>query len=158
MFSELILKSQALPESTETLVCSFSSEVDAINTVILARRSGLALAKAEFLDSLSMKSFNKFSDISIQMPEAPTMFFELHGNSEGVRVDLETLKYLCYENSVKSMLPSETEEQKQNLWKVRHSALYSILQLKPQSKAFVTDICVPISKLAKIICRNQRRS
>jgi D-lactate dehydrogenase (cytochrome) len=37
------------------------------------------------------------------------------------------------------------------LWQARHDAYFACLQLKPGSRCFPTDVCVPISRLAECI-------
>ena len=37
------------------------------------------------------------------------------------------------------------------MWQARHNAYFACLQLKPGCRAFPTDVCVPISRLAECI-------
>ena len=45
---------------------------------------------------------------------------------------------------------SQTEE-RTALWTLRHNAYYAILASRPGARAIVTDICVPISRLAEAV-------
>ena len=42
-------------------------------------------------------------------------------------------------------------EDRSRLWQARHDAYFACLQLRPGSRAFPTDVCVPISRLAECI-------
>ena len=47
-------------------------------------------------------------------------------------------------------------EDRERLWKARHDALYAALALRPGSRAWTTDVCVPISRLADCILETKR--
>ena len=47
-------------------------------------------------------------------------------------------------------------EDRTRLWKARHNAYFACLQLKPGSRSFTTDVCVPISRLAECITETIR--
>jgi D-lactate dehydrogenase (cytochrome) len=47
-------------------------------------------------------------------------------------------------------------EQREALWKARHDAYYASLQLRPGSKIWTTDACVPISRLAECITETRK--
>ena len=42
-------------------------------------------------------------------------------------------------------------EEREKLWRARHDTLYASLALRPGSRAQITDVCVPISRLAECI-------
>jgi len=43
------------------------------------------------------------------------------------------------------------DEERNKLWHARHNAAYSAAALRPGSKFWATDVCVPISRLAECI-------
>src|SRR5262249_31031736 len=45
---------------------------------------------------------------------------------------------------------------RERLWQARHDALYAALALRPGSKAWTTDVCVPISRLTECIMETRR--
>jgi D-lactate dehydrogenase (cytochrome) len=42
-------------------------------------------------------------------------------------------------------------EDREKLWRARHDTLYASLALRPNCRAWITDVCVPISRLAECI-------
>ena len=49
-----------------------------------------------------------------------------------------------------------TTEDRARLWQARHNTFYAALALRPGGKAWVTDVCVPISTLAECIVETRR--
>ena len=47
-------------------------------------------------------------------------------------------------------------EDRARLWKARHDSYYASLALRPGAKAWTTDACVPISRLADCIVESKR--
>ena len=70
------------PEAIAAAVCPFSSMEGAVNTVIQTIQLGIPVARMEVIDEAQLAIVNRFSKTSY--PEAPTLFFEFHGTSQGV--------------------------------------------------------------------------
>jgi D-lactate dehydrogenase (cytochrome) len=82
----------------------------------------------------------------------PTLFFEFHGTSEGaVGEHARTVQELAVERGGLSFNWATTPEARAQLWQARHNAFYAALALRPGGRAWTTDVCVPVSKLAACI-------
>ena len=46
-------------------------------------------------------------------------------------------------------------EDRERLWQARHEALYASLALRPGGRAWTTDVCVPISRLADCVVQTK---
>jgi D-lactate dehydrogenase (cytochrome) len=96
-----------------------------------------------------MAAINKYSKLDHQV--APTLFFEFHGSPGGVAEQSETVKSIAAEYGGADFRWATTAEQRSKLWQARHDAYYAALALRPGSKGWATDVCVPISRLAECI-------
>jgi D-lactate dehydrogenase (cytochrome) len=50
---------------------------------------------------------------------------------------------------------AEKQEDRSRLWQARHEAHYAALALRPGARALVTDVCVPLSRLAECITQTR---
>jgi D-lactate dehydrogenase (cytochrome) len=97
---------------------------------------------------------NRFS--RLDYPAKPTLFFEFHGTSErGVSDHAQEVQEIAAENGGTGFRWATTTEDRSRLWQARHNTLYAALALRPGSKPWVTDVCVPISRLADCILETQ---
>jgi D-lactate dehydrogenase (cytochrome) len=127
---------------------------NAVDTVIATIQVGVPVARIELLDEAQMGAIARYA--SLPYAAAPTLFFEFHGPSEAaVREQAETTGALAAEAGGAAFEWVTTAEARERLWKARHDAYYSSLALRPGSKGWATDVCVPISALADAIVAAQ---
>jgi D-lactate dehydrogenase (cytochrome) len=149
VITELTLRLYGIPEAISAAVCAFPRLDDAVNTVILTIQSGVPVARIELLDEAQMAAINKYSKLDHQV--APTLFFEFHGSPGGVAEQSETVKSIAADYGGVNFRWATTAEERSKLWQARHDAYYAALALRPGSKGWATDVCVPISRLAECI-------
>ena len=122
----------------------------AVETVIATIQLGLQVARLELLDGRQVDAINRYSKTSY--PIAPTLFFEFHGDSERhVAEQAEAAQGLAAERGGRGFNRATRLEDTTRLWQARHDAFYAALALRPGSRAWTTDVCVPISRLAECI-------
>jgi D-lactate dehydrogenase (cytochrome) len=149
VITEVTVRLYGIPEAISAAVCAFPTIEDAVNTVILTIQSGVPVARIELLDEAQMAAINKYSKLNHRV--APTLFFEFHGTTAGVAEQAETVKSIAGDYSGDDFRWATTSEERSKLWQARHDAYYAALALRPGSKGWATDVCVPISKLAECI-------
>ena len=149
IITELTLRLYGIPEAISAAVCAFPTLDDAVNTVITTIQSGVPVARIELLDEAQMEAINKYSKLDHKV--APTLFFEFHGSPAGVAEQSETVKSIAAESGGDDFRWTTTAEERAKLWQARHDAYYAALALRPGSKGWATDVCVPISRLAECI-------
>jgi D-lactate dehydrogenase (cytochrome) len=154
IITEVTLRLYGIPEAISAAVCAFPSIEGAVDTVILTIQNGVPVARIELLDECQMAAINKYSKLDHKV--APTLFFEFHGSPAGVAEQAETVKGIASEHGGDDFHWATTSEERSKLWQARHDAYYAALALRPGSKGWATDVCVPISRLAECITETKR--
>ncbi len=149
VITEITLRLYGVPEAMSAAVCSFPGIEGAVDTVIGTIQMGVPVARIELLDELQMEACNRYSDL--EYPVAPTLFLEFHGSEAGVAEQAETVQALAAENGAGDFQWATRTEDRNRLWQARHDAAYAALALRPGARMWATDVCVPISKLARCI-------
>jgi len=82
---------------------------------------------------------------------------EFHGTGNGVAEQTREVGEIAAVNGGQRYIWETNLEKRNRIWQARHDAYWATLRLRPGSKAFVTDVCVPISRLAETVERTQRK-
>ena len=149
VITELTVKLYPVPEAMSAAVCAFPDVDAAVNTVIQTIQMGVPVARIELLDALTLTAINRFSKTTL--PERPTLFFEFHGSESSVAEQAEFVQQIAGELGGENFEWATRPEDRTRLWQARHDAYFACLQMKPGGRAFPTDVCVPISRLAECI-------
>ncbi|MDA0361751.1 MAG: FAD-binding protein [Proteobacteria bacterium] len=149
IITELTLKLVGTPEKISAAVCSFSSISAAVETAILTIQMCIPIARIEFVDIATVKAFNLYS--GTKMPELPHLLIEFHGSKLEVEDQSNRFGEIVLQMGGSDFTWSTKQEERSKLWQVRHDAYHAILASKPGFTALVTDVCVPISKLAQAL-------
>lgn len=154
IITELTVRLFGQPETMSAATCAFPTVDDAVNSVIMAIQMGIPMARIELLDEVQMKGMNTYNPDMI-MPEIPHLFLEFHGTENSVAEQVETFNGVAEEFGVSNFQWASKEEDRNRLWKARHSAYYAGKSLRPGAEGFVTDCCVPISALSACISKTK---
>ncbi|MEO1467998.1 MAG: FAD-linked oxidase C-terminal domain-containing protein [Pseudomonadota bacterium] len=147
--TELTLRLSGQPEAIAAATCAFPTVEAAVETVIETIQSGVPIARIELLDALTIRGFNAHSGYA--MPERPTLFLEFHGSPGSVAEQSDTVHALATANGGEAFQWARETEDRNRLWAARHQVYYAQQALRPGARGYVTDICVPISRLAEAI-------
>ncbi|MGF1502176.1 MAG: FAD-binding oxidoreductase [Paracoccaceae bacterium] len=154
VITELTLRLHGQPEAISAATCGFDRLEDAVATVIETIQTGVPIARIELLDALTIRGFNGYSGYAL--PERPTLFLEFHGSPAGVAEQAETVATLAAQNDGAGFDWTTDAETRTRLWAARHNVYYAQQSLRPGASAYVTDVCVPISRLAEAIRETER--
>ncbi|MGD9539126.1 MAG: FAD-binding oxidoreductase [Alphaproteobacteria bacterium] len=149
VITEVTLRLFGLPEEIAAAACSFPSLEAAVRTVILTIQSGIPVARIELLDEVQVDACNRYS--KLDLPVAPTIFFEFHGTQRGVDEQVEQVGAIAKEYGASDFRWAKRPEDRTALWQARHDAYFACVALKPGSRGWATDVCVPISALAECL-------
>jgi D-lactate dehydrogenase (cytochrome) len=140
------------PESIRAATCAFADVDGAVEAVMEAMQAGLPMARIELLDEVQMRGMNIYNP-DLTMPETPHLFLEFHGSETGTAEQVEIFAAIAAEHGGSDLAWATRAEDRNRLWKARHDAYYAAKALVPGAEGFVTDCCVPISRLAEAIRR-----
>jgi D-lactate dehydrogenase (cytochrome) len=154
VITEVTVRLYGVPEAISAAVCAFPTIAAAVDTVIETIQSGVPVARIELLDEAQIDAINKYSKLDHQV--APTLFFEFHGSNAAVAEQVATVEALAAEHGGDDFRWATSPEERSKLWQARHDAYYAALALRPGSKGWPTDVCVPISHLADCIGETKR--
>lgn len=149
LITELTLRLQGQPEGIASAVCAFPSVEGAVAAVMDTIQMGLPMARIEFVDEDSVRAVNAYSGTALA--ERPHLLLEFHGSEAGVAEQSETFGAIAAEHGGTGFDWAIRPEERRALWAMRHSAYHAILAARPGARAVVTDICVPISRLAEAV-------
>src|SRR5699024_10766914 len=109
---------------------------------------GIPIARVELVDEDSIKQVNSHSNQDF--PVKPTLFLEFHGNEAGLNADVDFMKLIVEDHQCES-IEFEKDKKRNMLWEARHNLAYAYTHGHPGKKMMVTDVVVPISKLAEAV-------
>eukprot|EP00897_Mesotaenium_endlicherianum_P005620 jgi/Mesen1/5086/ME000252S04205 len=108
------------------------------------------VSRLEMMDEVMMRAVNAANGYAYA--ERPTLLFELTGLSEAsVKEQVARVQAIAAAHAGSHFEFAETPEQKAELWRARKEALWSCALLKPGGEAMITDVCVPLSRLADCV-------
>jgi D-lactate dehydrogenase (cytochrome) len=154
VITEVRLRLYGIPEAMAAAVTQFPTIGNAVDTVIRVIQSGIPVARIELLDDVQMRGVIRYS--KLDYAEQPTLFIEFHGSERGVAEQAELVKAIAADNNGGEFRWSVKPEERTQLWQARHDAYYAAMSLKPGSKGWPTDVCVPISRLTECIVETKR--
>lgn len=151
--TELTLKLHGIPEAISAGICSFSDMASAVAAVTETIQMGIPMARIEFVCADTARAFNTYAGVS--MDPAPHLMVEFHGSPESTAQDAERFAEIVADHDGSPFRWSSREEERRALWAMRHNGYYAILASRKGARALVTDICVPISQLARAVEETQ---
>jgi D-lactate dehydrogenase (cytochrome) len=153
VITEVSLRLYGITEAISAAIVNFPDVRSAAEATIQTIQLGIPVARIEILDSAYMKAINAYSKTSY--PERDTLFLEFHGTTAGVAEQVEMFDEISREFGADGFQWAAQESDRQQLWRARHDAYYAGLAVYPGYRGYVTDVCVPISRLADCIAETQ---
>ena len=154
VITEVALRLFGIPEVIASATCAFETIEGAVDSVIETVQLGIPVARIELLDEVQVRACNSYSQTDL--PEVPMLFIELHGSEAGTKEQAEALAEIAGGHGGTGFAWATSTEERNALWRARHDAYYAALHLVPGAKGFVTDVCVPISRLAECLVETKR--
>ena len=154
VITEITLRLHPVPEAISAATCTFERLEDAVNCVIAIMQLGLSVARIELLDAVMIRGVNLYSKLGY--PEKPTLFLEFHGTPGSVEEQARRAQEFAADFGAGAFRWATQPEERSRLWTARENTLYAGMALRPGIKAMITDVCVPISRLAECLLETQK--
>ena len=154
IITEVTVKLYPVPEAISAAVCAFPNLGSAVGTAMATIQSGIPVARIELLDEVMMDAVNRHSKLDYRV--LPTLFFEFHGSEAGVAEQATRVGEIAREHGGGDFRWASRPEDRSRLWQARDNTLYASMALRPGSRALITDVCVPISRLAVCVTETRR--
>ena len=149
VITELTLRVFGIPEKMAAAIVRFPTLSDGVTAATALVRSGIPIARCEFLDAKCIKNVNSHDGLSLS--EMPTLFFEFHGSPVGVAEDAQSVKEIVEEFGGSEFEWTADEGARRKLWQARHNAYWAGIAAHPGKRAVSTDAAVPLSKLSEAV-------
>jgi D-lactate dehydrogenase (cytochrome) len=149
IITEITLKLHPVPEAISAAVCPFESFEGAVSTAIAVIQAGIPVARLELLDEVMIRGVNAHAKLGTM--EKPTLFIEFHGSPASVAEQAQSTEDIARDHGALQFQWANKQEERSKLWSARDNTLYAGLGLRPGSKAMITDVCVPVSRLAECL-------
>jgi len=149
VITELWLKVYGIPEKTIAARAQFPDIhrcVDACTSII---GSGITVGRMELVSEELIEKFNAYEQTNYAV--VPTLFLEFSGSEAAVAHEVEMAKELALDHGCSAFEFVTSEEERREMWEVRHNALYAFMHHFPGYGHMATDVCVPFSKLAEAV-------
>ncbi|MGI3170789.1 FAD-binding oxidoreductase [Pseudooceanicola sp. C21-150M6] len=149
LITELTLRLHGQPEAVTAAVCGFDTIRDAVQAVTETIQMGIPMARIEFVDHATVEVFNAQSGAG--MAEMPHLMVEFHGSPSAVEEQARSFGEIAADHGGHGFVWAADAQERRALWTLRHNAYWAIVAARPGTRAVVTDICVPISRLAEAV-------
>ncbi|MCK0143480.1 FAD-linked oxidase C-terminal domain-containing protein [Aliiroseovarius sp. F20344] len=149
VITELTLRLHGVPEEIRAGICAFPDMASAVGAVQQVIQMGIPMARIEFVDDATACAFNGYA--GTEMEECPHLLVEFHGSPTVVDEASLIFDEISKDFGATGYEHASNTEDRNALWKIRHHAFYAVQSLRPGAHALVTDICVPISQLARAV-------
>lgn len=149
VITELTLRVFGIPEKMAAAIVRFPTLSDGVTAATAIVRSGISIARCEFLDAKCIKNVNAHDGLNLS--EMPTLFFEFHGSPQGVAEDAQSVKDIVEEFGGSDFEWAVDEGARRKLWQARHNAYWAGIAAHPGKRAVSTDAAVPLSKLSDAV-------
>ncbi|SSD59135.1 related to D-lactate dehydrogenase [cytochrome], mitochondrial [Saccharomycodes ludwigii] len=155
--TECTVKLQVVAPVETVAVAQFPSVVDCTKCVSELFRKGIVLDAVELLDDNMMRIINESGLVTRKWGQFPTLFFKIGGLNKTVLNEVvKEVTAVSKKNNCKNFDFAKNEDEQKELFDARKNALYIMLayaqtNIHEDAKMWITDVAVPLSKLASVV-------
>ncbi|PFH50696.1 hypothetical protein AMATHDRAFT_75487 [Amanita thiersii Skay4041] len=143
---------------TKVAMAQFPNVEHAVNAVqeILNTPYGPHIQCIELLDDRMMDAINTAGIVDRPYPVKDTLFFKIQGDQASIKLTSKVIEGVVKQHQCSKFQFAATDEEADSLWQNRKYALMSSLAAYPGTRSWTTDVCVPVSKLPKLVYETKK--
>ncbi|MGE0242234.1 MAG: FAD-binding oxidoreductase [Parvibaculaceae bacterium] len=153
IITRLCLRLHALPEAQRTARLNAPDMQSLLDYAIALMQAGIGLAKLEVMDEVAVRAVNLHAGLGLA--EEPTLLVEFAGSAATIDHEVAFALALAGDFGLPKPLWAASPEDRNALWKARHEVAHAEALLRPGSRSLVTDVCVPVSRIARCIAETR---
>jgi D-lactate dehydrogenase (cytochrome) len=153
VITEVTVRLYGVPAAMSSATCFFPSVEAAVTTAIRTIQAGVPVARIELVNAALMDAIKRYS--KLDLPVAPTLWLDFHGTEAGVAEQAKMVQRIAVGQGGADFCWTLDPEARRKMWQARYDTFYALKVLHPGAQAWVTDICVPISRLAECITETE---
>ncbi|KAF7375704.1 FAD-binding protein [Mycena sanguinolenta] len=153
IITEVTLRLAPLLPTTVASV-QFPDVKAAVEASIEILRSGVAgnIQCVELVDDTFMAATNKFGASRYQYAESDALFFKFQGPSPSSLTETARVaQTICIKHGGTGFRLAKDDAEAKDIWQDRKNAHFVGMAMVPGARGWVTDVCVPISKLPQLV-------
>jgi D-lactate dehydrogenase (cytochrome) len=154
VITELTVRLYGIPAAMSSARCCFPSVGAAVNAVIQTIQAGVPMARMELVNATMVDAINRYAQL--KLPVAPTLWLDFHGTEADVAEQAQRVQRIAADHGGANFTWTANPEDRLELWKARHDAVYAMKALRPGAQLWPTDACVPLSQLAECITETEK--
>lgn len=149
VITELTVRLVPRPEAIMGARATFADVHGCVAYVTELIQAGVPVARCELLDAAAIRAIR--AHLGLELVEAPTVFLEFHGDADAVRRAADVALELARDHGAAAAESATDPQALAALWKARHQAYYAFVAAHPGMRNLITDLAVPVSRLAEVI-------
>lgn len=154
IITKLTVHVHPIPEHVHTLRVFFPNLTAAAEAAYAIMASALPVARLELVDSLSMRSINRY--LGRTYPEEPALFVEFHSSTrDAIEAESREAEAVAREMGASSVDVAHAQAERAEQWEARHHVYWAFRHLFPNRTYLITDTAVPLSRIADLVSHTQ---
>ena len=154
VITRLTLRLHPIPEHVHTLRVFFPGLREAAQAAYAIMANALPVARIELVDELGIRAINRHLGRSYR--EQPALFVEFHSSTAAAIADeYRVAEEIMREAGAVEVDQARTPEERAAQWEARHHLYWAMVSLFPGRVYTITDVAVPISRVAELVAYTQ---
>ncbi|MCG8636202.1 MAG: FAD-binding protein [Desulfobacterales bacterium] len=149
LITEAIVKVVPRPETTKTMMVTFSDLDDTARAVSDIIGSGILPAAMELMDKFTLNAIEESADLGLDREAEGTLLIEIDGVKEACEKEMARIVDQLRANNAVHIEEAATAEEQARLWTARRSAYGVFAKLAPD--IFSEDVTVPVSRVPEMV-------